>query len=491
MRSYTSSGAAAIWMRASPLVAVGIPGSSQRDAGSGRHLPPRFSQGRGSTLASRAGRLDGATMAKEATERLLMVGVSHAEAPLSLLERVVVGRDELADVLIALRAAGFPEAVVLSTCSRSEAYVVSREGGERDLLAMLEDRAGAAAAAVHEAATVRTGALAVRHLFRVTAGFESPVIGEVDIHGQVRTAFRRAQAAGVTGPILGRLFPAALHSSMQVRAQTGLDAHGRSLALQAVEVGLRAAATESRILVVGSGQMATTALEHLSSLGRTCRVTARDETYAARLVGRDLARPLAGLIEEIRASDLLICATSAAQPVVTAHHVRVAMANRPEPLTVVDLAVPRNVDVGVGELDGVRLIDLSGLHDDATEGVVLQACLHIGNHDIDAEVQRFLDTAAAQDAGPIIAALRRQVLDICTERLAGLAGTDASREQLALAAHRIAGKLLHVPILTAREAAAAGDVATLTLLCEMFGLPKGRNATAVTDAPPEVAKMTV
>ena len=424
-----------------------------------------------------------------------MVGLSHVEAPLSLLERVVVGRDELADVLGALRAAGFPESVVLSTCSRSEAYVVSGPGGERDVLAMLEERAGTAAAAVHRAATVRTGRLAVRHLFRVTAGFESPVIGEVDIHGQVRTAFRRAQALTATGPLLARLFPAALHASMQVRARTGLDAHGRSLARKAVEVGLRAAAGQGgaapRILLVGSGQMATTALEHLSSLGRTCRVTARDETYAVRLVGRDLARPLATLVEEVRTTDLLICATSAAQPVVTAHHVRAALAGRPEPLTVVDLAVPRNVDVGVGQVDGVRLIDLSGLHDDAAEGVVLQACVQLGNTLIDAEVQHFVAAVAAADAGPVIAAMRRQVLDVCTERLAGLAGTDASREQLVLAAHRIAGKLLHAPIQTAREAAAAGDIATLMLLCDMFGVPAGRDSKAVTATPPEVAKMTV
>src|SRR4051812_37729576 len=153
-------------------------------------------------------------MATEATDRLLMVGVSYAEAPLSLLERVVVSKDDLPTMLTALQAAGFAEAVVLSTCSRFEIYVVSRDGGEDGLLAVLERRAGDAAAAVRNAVYVRTGASVVRHLFRVTSGFESPVIGEVDIHGQVRTAFRQAQAARLTGPLLGRLFPAALHASM-------------------------------------------------------------------------------------------------------------------------------------------------------------------------------------------------------------------------------------------------------------------------------------
>ena len=399
------------------------------------------------------------------------------------------------DLFTGLASAGFVESVVLSTCSRLEIYAVSTDATERDLLAVLEAQADGADEAVREAAYIRTGASVVRHLFRVTSGFESPVIGEVDIHGQVRTAFRRAQAARLTGTLLGRLFPAALHASMQVRARTGLDVHGRSLARKAVEVGLRAAAASEakppRILLVGSGLMAKTALEHLGSLGYSCRLTARDESYAARLVGQDLARPLGTLVEEVSRSDLLICATSAAQPVVTAAHVRAAMAGRTEPLAVVDLAVPRNVETGVGDVEGVRLIDLSGLQDDAAEGVVFQACLEVGDKLIDAEVQRFLADVAAQDAGPIIAALRQHVLEICTDRVGDLRGTGASHEQLVLTAHRIAGKLLHAPIATAREAAASGDVATLMLLCEMFGLPAASEAMAVNGAGLSVARTTV
>jgi len=400
-----------------------------------------------------------------------------------VLERIVASNDEIPVLLAALRVAGFAESVVLSTCSRFEIYVASADRSEEDLLTVLERRTGGAAEAVREIARVRSGRSVVRHLFRVTSGFESPVIGEVDIHGQVRTAFRRAQAARLTGPLLGRLFPAALHASMQVRARTGLDVHGRSLARKAVEVGLRATGatgrSSPRILLVGSGQMAKTALEHLGALGHTCRVSARDESYAARLVGRDLARPLGTLTEEISSSDLLICATSAAQPVVTAHHVQAAMAASTQPLVVVDLAVPRNVDVAVADVDRVRLIDLSGLQDDAAEGVVFQACIEVGDKLIDDEVRRFLADVAAQDAGPIIAALRRHVLDICTERLGDLPEGGASHEQLVLTAHRIAGKLLHAPITAAREAAAAGDVATLMVLSEIFGLPSAPDAEDV------------
>src|SRR5438270_12252846 len=121
-------------------------------------------------------------MTTEATERLLMVGVSYADAPLSVLERVVVSKDELPGMLSRLRAAGFAEAIVLSTCSRFEIYVVSPEGGEDNLLAVLERWAADAAGAVRKAMRVRPGPSVVRHLFRGSSGFQSSVIAEGEIH---------------------------------------------------------------------------------------------------------------------------------------------------------------------------------------------------------------------------------------------------------------------------------------------------------------------
>src|SRR4051812_17404635 len=291
-------------------------------------------------------------MTRSATDRLLMVGLSHRHASLDLLERVVVRRDHVAEMLRELRCAGYGEAVLLSTCSRTEIYALAGDDGPDDLVRLLERRAGPSGAGIQDAAEVVTGAGVIRHLFRVTAGFASPVLGEVEVHGQVRSAYRAAQSAGMTGSLLGRLSPAALHCSMQVRARTGLDAHGRSLARRAVDVSLRRRpGSDPRILVVGSGQMATTAVEHVSSLGLSCRVAARDEVYAARLVGRSRTCSLASLAEEIGRTDVLICATSASHHVVTSDHVLAAMQGRHSALTVVDLAVPRNVDAAVAAID--------------------------------------------------------------------------------------------------------------------------------------------
>jgi glutamyl-tRNA reductase len=403
-----------------------------------------------------------------------MVGLSHRDVPLDVLEHVVIRRDDLPQAIEDVHAAGFAEAVVVSTCSRTEIYTTAGADREDDLVELLERRAGLARAAVRPAAQVLTGRQLVAHLFRVTAGLDSRVVGEVDVHGQVRAAFRVARAAGMTGHMLGRLFPAALRCSLEVRARTGLDAHGQSLARTAVDVGLRHATAADRctprVLVVGSGQMATTATEHLNSLGIVCRVAARDESYAARLVGRGLVRPLSSLVEEIGKSDLLICATSALHHVVTDEHVRRAMARRAQDLTIVDLAVPRNVDGAVAGIDGVRLIDLTGLNDEATTDDALRAAVKMGAAVVEAAAQAFVTDVAARDAGPMIEALRRRVEDTCLTQLSGVAAPGTSPDELVRAAHMVAGKLVHPPTIAARRAAADGDTQTLLLLCELFGV---------------------
>src|SRR4051812_1469594 len=414
----------------------------------------------------------GGDMTRTGTDRLLMVGLSHRRASLDLLESVVVRPAEVTELLLELRASGHPEAVVVSTCSRTEIYALAGPDGRDDLLRVFEQRAGASGAMVRRAAQVLCGPPVVAHLFRVTAGFCSPVLGEVDVHGQVRSAYRTAQAAGMTGSLLGRLFPAALACSGEGRERTGLAAHGRSLARRAVEVGLQGTQSpDPQVLVVGSGQMAKTAVEHVQALGLTCRVAARDEVYAARLVGRGLVCRLPALVPEIGRCDVLICATSAAQPVVTGDHVRRAMVGRGSPLTIVDLAIPRNVDTAVAAVDGVRLIDLTGLNDEAAGNPAVRASLDAGNAVIGDAARAFLADVAAQNAGPVIAALRRLVEDACLTEMSALAAPGPSADEVGRAARAIAGRLLHPPTMIARRAAAAGDTGTLRMLCDVYGVP--------------------
>jgi len=420
--------------------------------------------------------------------RLTMVGITHRGAPLALLERVAVRREDRPDLLAKLRAVGCSEAVLLSTCSRVEVYVGNASAEPNQVVEVLLDvfaeHSGATQDELRAVVEVLTGQAVVEHLFEVTAGLSSRVLGEVEILAQARTAFREAGAAGMTGLVLSRLFPAALRSGRQVRVATSLGGYARSLGHQAVDVGLASlgGCPDPMVLVVGSGQMACAAVDHLAGLGVRPAVAARDEVYAARLAGPGAVCPLPALTRGITAADLLICATSAAQNVVTVGHVSRAMTGRTRPLTVVDLSVPRNVDAAVGQVPGVTLIDLEGLADAGTSEPGLAAALSTAAAMASAAAEEFAEGLAAREAGPVIAALRLRVEELCQDEFVTMSGWgDLDSDPLSRSAHAVAGKLLHRTTIAARQAAAAGDADRLRHLCEMFGVPLAQVGLAKVD----------
>ena len=394
----------------------------------------------------------GGALMSISVEQLVQVGVSHGEAPLDLLERLTVPADAVPGLLAELSALGATEAVVLSTCSRSEIYARSRVAPAR-LVEVLAGHAGVSPATVHAVAQQRVGASVVEHLLRVTAGLESRLVGEVDIQRQVRTAYRAARAAGTVGPLLERVFPLALRCGDDVRSRTSLGRQGRSLARRAVDIGVAAVHEASpgvlpealpEVLIVGSGQMASSATERLIELGLPFRVAARDESYAARLAGPNNVCALDSLVGGIQRADLLICATSASRPVVTYAHVQEAMQVRTRRLTVVDLAVPRNVDPAAGLLDRVGLVDLSGLNDDASSDPVVCEAVGQAEELVLAATRGYLEDESARRVGPLIRAVRTQL--------------KARGRQ----------DLVHRMTVAARAAAAADDAAALRTLCEAF-----------------------
>jgi glutamyl-tRNA reductase len=402
-----------------------------------------------------------------------MVGWSHRTTPLAVLERMTVRRGEELALLAALTLAGYAEAVVLSTCSRTEVYAVAGRAPVADLAQVVAEYAECPAQ-WSPPAERRSGLDAAEHLFRVAGGLESRVIGEVEILAQVRQALRSATRAGTAGATLRRMFLAAIRAGGEVREQTTLGARGRSLACQAVERGLAAASAvaDPVVVVVGTGRMASTAVEHLARVHRRPQVAARDEVSAARLAGPTGVCPLPALTDALQAADLVICATSAAQWVVTGAQVRAAMGRRQaRPLTVVDLSVPRNVELAVGEVDGVSLVDLESLNDDWTNDAELRTALTTGAEVVAAALARYADELAIAGAGPLIAALRREVEATCLRELTRSLGSAALGEpELARAAHAVAGKLLHRPTMAARSAAAEGDESLLRRLCDALGV---------------------
>ena len=402
---------------------------------------------------------------------LVMIGVTHRGTPLGLLERVTVRHGERGPLLAALRAAGCAETVVLSTCSRTEVYAVGEISAQR-LLAVLAAHCGVAPGELQSVVESRTGLPVAEHLLQVAGGLASRVIGEVEIQGQVRAALLEAQAHASAGPVLTRLFSTALLCGRRVREETSLGAQGRSLARQAVEVGLAAlpGTPNPVVVVVGAGRMAVVAVDHLVSAGRRPVVLARDACKAATIVASTSLRPISELVDVIRTADLVICATSAAHDVVTLEHVRTATAQRGDrPLTLVDLSVPRNVDAAVAALPGVRLIDLEALDDDASGNPALALALEAGAAVVASVLQRYASDVASAAAGPVIVAMRAAIQQRVSRELRESAEhVGIADELIARMAHSATGKLLHQPVLAARAAAAAGDQVALESLRAMF-----------------------
>ncbi|MGH3307423.1 MAG: glutamyl-tRNA reductase, partial [Nocardioides sp.] len=235
-----------------------------------------------------------------------MVGLSHRTAPLALLERVAVPAARRDEVLTAVRAAGFSEAVLLVTCSRTEIYAVGRHARPDRLVDLLAGQAGSAYGTVRRTAEVRVGQAAVTHLFRVTSGLESRVVGEPEIRSQVRAAFREACAAGATGGTLGELFAGAVRVATRVHQETALGSTARSLARRAVDLAVSGTVDAGpTVLVVGSGRMASAAVSHLRCLGHRPTVVARDRIRAVQLGGASRARPLSELVALMGAADVV------------------------------------------------------------------------------------------------------------------------------------------------------------------------------------------
>jgi glutamyl-tRNA reductase len=397
---------------------------------------------------------------------IAMVGLSHRTAPLALLERVAVPEDRRGEVLAHVLASGFSEAVLLVTCSRTEIYAAGPHARPDRLIDALAGQAGNAYGTVRRTAEVRVGQAAVTHLFRVTSGLESRVVGEPEIRAQVRGAFRRACAAGAVGGSLGELFARAVRAASRVHQETALGSTSRSLACRAVDLALTGTGDASpTVLVVGSGRMASAAVSHLRGLGHRPTVVARDAGRAVQLGGAAHARPLSDLVGLMGAADVLICTTSANEPLVTLEGVRRAMSDRAAPLTLVDLSVPRNVDPAVAGIEGVRVVDVEAMRDHPETGADLAASVAKAEAMVQVAVQTHRDHLAARRAGPLIAAMRQRVEAHCLEAVSSLARTTHSPDELARIARTVAGRLAHPATMAARAAAAAGDDGALLTIC--------------------------
>ena len=399
------------------------------------------------------------------TKALAVVAISHQRAPLSVLEQVNLDADGCAMLLRRLsRCAGVSEAVVLSTCNRTELYLAGPAPDTRAALGALVEQTQASLDDEH--VLHASGRDVAMHLFRVAAGLESRVAGEREILGQVRSAIASSRDEGTVGSHLDCLFRSAI--AVGRRAQQT----DTSSPAQLPRVGLDAARPDPTkpvglTVVMGAGLMAAETARELAARHMDFVVCARRIERAACLARRpDQVVPFDELASVLERAEVVVCATGARAPLVNAADVERAMQQRTRPLVIVDLSLPRNVDPAAGRVPGVRLLDLEDLVSGSTM-VELRRRSEI----IDEEFRRFESWLAGQVASRLIAHLRTGVHDLCLEALGvTLADAGLGSPEVTAAAQYIAGKLLHAPTMAIKSLIADGDEPGARAVLASFGL---------------------
>jgi glutamyl-tRNA reductase len=414
---------------------------------------------------------------------VLVVGVSHKTAPVSVLERLALGKDALDKLMRDVASSDHvTEATALATCNRIEIYAdVERfHGSVESVSRMLCELADEAPEDVVPHLYVHYDDGAVSHLFHVASGLDSMVVGEGQILGQTREALRVGQEAGTIGPALNTLFQQALRVGKRVHAETDIDKAAPSLVSVALEraTGHVGPVEGRRVLVVGAGSMAGLAVATVSRLGAAdvvvaSRTQARAERLAQQYAGRSV--PLADVESEIASADILVSCTGAAGVVLPLSTVAAARTNPQGPLAVIDLALPHDVEPSVGDLPGVELIGLARLAEELHDGVIA-ADIAAVREVVTEEVTAFLAARRSSEVTPTVVALRTMATGVVDAEVARLMSRvpdldPAVRAEVEQAVRRVADKLLHHPTVRVKELAnETGAVSYAAALAELFSL---------------------
>jgi glutamyl-tRNA reductase len=413
--------------------------------------------------------------------RLQILGLNHNTAPIEIREQVVFAGDEVSRACERLTDIdGVDEVVLLSTCNRTEFYVITSDGGRGRLQNWLRDERGLDPGFANSLFTLDTEE-AIRHVFRVACGLDSMVLGETQILGQLKDAFRAAQQAGTIGQHLGRLFQHTFSVAKKVRTDTEIGANPVSIASASVRLAQQffAGFEKHTALLVGAGVTIELVAKHLvgKGIGRLF-VANRDVDRARNLAGKfgGYAVPLSELEGTLPEADILITSTASPEPIVSQVQMMAAMRTRKrKPVFAVDIAVPRDIEPEVAKVRDVYLYTIDDLQKVIQEGQTSREAAAVdANRILDDEIRRYLSIERAKKASPLIVALREQgetirdgVLREAQRRLDK--GVD-SREVIEYATAMLMKKMLHNPSVRLREAAEHEDVEILDATRSLFGI---------------------
>jgi len=413
---------------------------------------------------------------------IVVFGVNHRTGPLALLERVTIADDAIAKTVHGLMSRpNIREVVVLSKCNRTEVYAVAEKfhGAYGDLRDFFCDLGGFSADELIPHVYSQHDDAAISHLFEVASGLDSAVLGESEILGQVRIAWERSQREGGALSTLNLLFRHAIETGKRARTETSIGRHTASVSHAAVDMARESlgAIDGMTVLVVGAGDMGegvTVALAD-SGVGQvlvTNRTIAKAQALADRVSGS--VTEFYRLAESLCEADVVVTCTGAGSTVIDADMVKNAMLQRPDrPLFIVDIAVPRDVDSDVANIDGVTLLDLDNLRDWAARGQAQRATEALAVRDIIVqEIERFNMETTARQAAPLVAqlheraeAVRAAEIERQNKKLSSL--TPEQQDAVDAVTKGIVAKLLHDMSVRLKDDA---------------GTPRGeRNSAAVRD----------
>lgn len=417
---------------------------------------------------------------------LVVIGINHRTAPVEIREKVVFGGEELPDALRELMAvAGVRESVIVSTCNRTELYCFTDQGTDDNARGLVHWLAQWHDLSSHNLELQGVlyqlhGSAAVQHVFSVACGLDSLVLGEPQILGQLKDAYRAALDQGATGPFLNRLLQTAFSVAKRVRTETRIGASAVSVASAAVAMARKVFERfeEHTALLVGAGETIALAARHLHANGLRRMIIANRSVERAQELASEFngfAIGLDALAAHLPEADIVISSTASPAPVITYDAVKAALrARRRKPMFMVDIAVPRDIEPEVAELEDIYLFTIDDLHGVVNENIESRrAAARDANQLIAAEIAQFEQQIKTLDAVPTIRqlrddaeAVRAQTTEQARRMLA--AGRDP-REVIEFLAATLTNRLMHAPSQRLRDAAERGEVELLQAAKALFG----------------------
>jgi glutamyl-tRNA reductase len=415
------------------------------------------------------------------------LGLNHTTTPIELREQFSLGEDAIRSTLARLAcghlATSIAELVIISTCNRIELYAASSHSVLAELEAFLSDASGVSATQFHAHSYRYKDVDAARHLFTVAAGLDSLVIGEPQILGQIVRALELSRGQNMAGPILNRLFQAAIHAGKRARTETNISRNPASVSSLAASLAERVVhpIAEAQVVVIGAGEMAELAVEALRKRGAQKILVVNRTLERAHIIADRWSADIAtfeNMEEALASADILISSTGAPHLILTERMVSEAMSAREQrPLVLIDIAVPRDIDSDAANIPHVKLYDIDNLNE-KLEGALAERMAEVPQVKsiLNEEIREFEEYMKSLEMIPIISdirqqaeSIRKEMLEKTLRRLPDL--TDAERARIEAMTQALVKQILHAPTNRLRAEAACPHAPEYAAVARtLFGL---------------------